>query len=131
MARLRSTNCLLALCSVYSRTCCVVDRHSGHTKGSSGVSGRTAIVGRTFPREVAVVLEESEFEVDNELEIDKELTCRAFKPGEEDEDLDGDASVAKERMVLEVKLGVIVDDGAASGIEVGIATGQKDQTSLS
>jgi len=109
-----------------SRICCVAARHSGHTNGSFGVSGRTAIVGRTFPREVAVVLEESELETDNELETDKELTCRAFKLGEEEKDCESDA---KDVEVL-VKLGVIVDEGAAFWIDVGIATGQNDQTLL-
>ena len=55
------------------------------------MSGRTAIVGSTFPREVAVVLEESELGMDTESDTDKELTCRASKLGGEDKDSNGDA----------------------------------------
>lgn len=79
------------------------------------MSGRTAIVGRTFPREVALVLEESELGFDNELETDKELTCRASKLGEEVKD---SGTEVKDVGVLEVKVGVIVDEGAEFGIEL-------------
>jgi hypothetical protein len=90
------------------------------------VSGGTAIVGRTIPKEVAVALDESEIDVIRELEIDLELTCRSFKVAEEGaektDEVDG---------VLGVELRVVVvDDGSALGIEIGIATGQKDHTLL-
>jgi hypothetical protein len=82
-----------------------------------------------FPREVAAELDKPVLEVDKEPEIDLELTCRGFKVGEEeDEEGEGFASEAKGRIVLGEKVGVIVDDGIAFGSEVGIATGQKDQT---
>jgi hypothetical protein len=112
-----------------TRWCSSGDRSLIHTKGSSGVSGRTAIVGRMFPREVAEELDKPVLEVDKEPEIDLELTCRGFKVGEEeDEELEGLVSENEGRSVLEEKVGVIVDDGIAFGMEIGIATGQKDQT---
>lgn len=112
--------------------CCyfVVDRLSVHTKGSSGVSGRTAIVGRTFPKEVTAVRIDSELELVNELVIDLELTCRGFKFWGEDEEIDAVVSDVNEERVFEVKLRVAVAEGAAFGIEIGILTGQNDQTPL-
>jgi hypothetical protein len=109
----------------------VVDRLSVHTKGLSGVSGRTAIVGRTFPKEVAVVRVNSELELVNGPVVDLELTCRGFKFWGEDEEIDAVVSDVNEERVSEVKLRVVVDEGIAFGIEVGILTGQSDQTPLS
>jgi hypothetical protein len=71
-------------------------------------------------------------EGDNGSEIDSELTCRGFKAGEkEEEDIDGAASEVNGGRGLDEKLRVVVDDGMAFGIEVGMATGHSDQTLLS
>jgi hypothetical protein len=108
----------------------VVDRLSVHTKGSSGVSGRTAIVGRTFPKDVAEVCVNSELELVNGPVIDLELTCRGFKFWGEDEEIDAVVSDVNEERVSEMKLRVVVDEGITFGIEVGTLTGQNDQTFL-
>ena len=78
---------------------------------------------------LAEELGKSELEVDCDLEIDVKLTCLGFKVGEEeDAKVEGLASEANGESVVEVKVGVIVEDGLAFEMEVGIATGQKDQT---
>lgn len=64
------------------------------------------------------------------MEIDLELTCRGFKLDKEDVEVDGVDPDVNGARVLEVNLGVVVDDGIAFGIEVGIVTGQNDQSLL-
>jgi hypothetical protein len=95
------------------------------------VSGRTAIVGRISPREVAEALDRLVVEGGNTSETDSELTCRGSKAGDEEcEDIDGAASEVNGGRELEEKLRVAVDDGMVFGIEAGIATGQNDHTLL-
>jgi hypothetical protein len=88
-------------------------------------------VGRTFPKVLAEETGKSELEVDCDSEIDVKLTCLGSKVGEEDDaKVEGLASEANGESVVEVKVGVIDDDGLAFEMEVGIVTGQKDQTLL-
>jgi hypothetical protein len=71
-------------------------------------------VGRTFPKELAEELGKSTLEVDCDSEIDVKLTCLGFKVGEEEDDKgEGLASEANGEIVIEVKVGVIVDGGLA------------------
>jgi hypothetical protein len=71
-------------------------------------------VGRTFPKELAEELGKSTLEADCDLKIDVKLTCLGFKVGEEEDDKgEGLASEANGKSVVEVKVGVIVDDGLA------------------
>jgi hypothetical protein len=71
-------------------------------------------VGRAFPKELAKELGKSTLEVDCDSEIDVKLTCLGFKVGEEEDDKgEGLASEANGEIVIEVKVGVIVDGGLA------------------
>ena len=70
-------------------------------------------MGKTFPKELAEELRKSTLEVDCDSEIDVKLTCLGFKFGEEDDKGEGLASEANGDIVVEVKVGVIVDDGLA------------------
>ncbi|KAE8443828.1 hypothetical protein EG329_001335 [Mollisiaceae sp. DMI_Dod_QoI] len=108
------------------------------TTGSLGVLGRIEIDGKVVPREDAEVLDSSEVGVAVELVVMPDVACRALTLAVFDvvNDDDGKARVVgsaaevKAARVLEEKAEVAVEDGTASGTEVGISTGQKDQTFL-
>ena len=86
-------------------------------------------MGRTFPRDVAAALDNSELDDTTELEIDSELICRGFKIAEVEEE-ETEESAPEVGRVPGMKLRVVVDDGAALEIEAGMATGQKDHVLL-
>ena len=102
-------------------------------RGSLLLLGRTAIVGRVSPREVAGPLDTL---VVAGLEIVSELTCLPIRPDAEADEEGAELKVEVELAFeaareLEAMAGVVVDEGVAFGSEVGTATGQNDQTLLS
>jgi hypothetical protein len=102
-------------------------------RGSLLLLGRTAIVGRVSPREVAAPLDTI---VVVGMEVVSELTCL---PRILDADADKEGAELKAEVELafeaarelEAILNVVLDEGAIFWTVVGTATGQNDQTRLS
>jgi hypothetical protein len=102
-------------------------------RGSLLLSGRTAIVGRVSPREVAAPLDPR---VVVGMEVVSELTCLPEILGadadKEGAELKAEAELAFEATrELEAMVNDLLDEGVIFWTVVGTATGQNDQTRLS
>lgn len=98
------------------------------TKGSLEVSGKTEIDGNVCPREEAEV-ESCEVGVAVKLVILFDVAWRALTLPVLDEE-ERPVPEVKAGAELDEKVDVVANDKMPSGIDVGIPTGQKDQTVL-